>query len=67
VNASGAVLALLGVWVIFQVLGGDALGRLGVTAAAGTPPVIAGSPGSGTVEPPGGTTPRRTVPGVTPQ
>lgn len=29
-NASGAVLILFGVWVLSQVLAGDALGRLGV-------------------------------------
>lgn len=31
-NLSGLVVAVLGVWVITQVLGGDALKRLGVVA-----------------------------------
>lgn len=30
-NAAGTLLIVAGVWVLFQVLGGDALGRLGVT------------------------------------
>jgi hypothetical protein len=30
VNASGALLVLAGAWVLCQVLGGDALGRLGL-------------------------------------
>lgn len=30
-NAGGVVLVLAGVWVLCQVLGGDALGRLGLT------------------------------------
>lgn len=29
-NAAGAVLILAGVWILAQVLAGDALGRLGV-------------------------------------
>lgn len=29
-NANGLVLVLAGVWVLFQVFGGDALHRLGV-------------------------------------
>jgi len=40
-NAGGAVLVLAGVWVLCQVLGGDALNRLGLTGKAG-----AGSSGS---------------------
>ena len=30
-NSSGLAVAIVGVWVIVQVLGGDALGRLKVT------------------------------------
>lgn len=30
-NSAGTLLIVAGVWVLFQVLGGDALGRLGVT------------------------------------
>ena len=53
-NASGAVLVLAGVWVLAQVLGGDALRRLHIVGGSDTPPpVVAGSPGTGTVEPPG--------------
>jgi len=33
----GALLALIGVWVVTQVLGGDALGRLGITGAPSDP------------------------------
>jgi hypothetical protein len=29
-NAAGILLAVLGVWVLAQVLGGNALGRLGI-------------------------------------
>lgn len=29
-NASGIVLVIAGIWVLAQVLGGDALGRLGI-------------------------------------
>jgi hypothetical protein len=32
VKPSGLVLVIAGVWVLCQVLGGDALGRLGITA-----------------------------------
>jgi len=31
-NASGAALAIIGVWVIFQIWGGQALERLGVVS-----------------------------------
>lgn len=33
-NAGGVVLTLVGVWVLCQVLGGDALNRLGITGQA---------------------------------
>lgn len=33
-NAGGIVLAIAGVWVLCQVLGGNALNRLGVTGQA---------------------------------
>lgn len=36
-NASGALLVLAGAWVLFQVLGGNALGRLGVTGGETKP------------------------------
>lgn len=41
--SGGTLLAVAGVWVLFQVLGGDALGRLGVSGQPTTP----GSGGSG--------------------
>lgn len=44
-NASGAVLIVAGAWLLCQVLGGDALGRLGVTGA-GTGPAASGSGGN---------------------
>jgi hypothetical protein len=37
VNAGGLVLIIAGAWVLTQVLGGDALGRLGVTGNATQP------------------------------
>jgi hypothetical protein len=37
------VLAIAGLWVLFQVLGGDALGRLGIAG----PPTVAGKSGLG--------------------
>lgn len=36
-NASGAVLVVAGVWVLCQVFGGDALGRLGIVDTGNTP------------------------------
>ena len=44
-NASGAVLVVFGGWVLCQILGGNALGRLGITGAAtgpATPPDTSG-------------------------
>ncbi len=41
-KASGLVLVIFGGWVLCQVLGGNALGRLGITGSAtkpGTPDV----------------------------
>jgi hypothetical protein len=35
-NANGLVLAVAGVWVIFQLFAGDALRRLRIIATAGT-------------------------------
>lgn len=35
-NAGGIVLAVVGVWVLCQVLGGDALVRLGIVQGATT-------------------------------
>jgi hypothetical protein len=35
VKAGGVLLIIVGFWVVAQVLGGDALGRLGVTGQAG--------------------------------
>jgi hypothetical protein len=32
VNAAGALLILSGVWVLFQILGGDALARLRIVS-----------------------------------
>lgn len=43
-NAAGAVLIVAGAWVLCQVLGGDALGRLGVIGG-GTTPAASGSSG----------------------
>jgi hypothetical protein len=37
VNAAGALLMLAGVWVLCQILGGDALGRLGISGAPPQP------------------------------
>lgn len=31
-NAAGAVLVIAGIWVLSQVLAGDALGRLGIAS-----------------------------------
>lgn len=45
-NAGGLALVTLGVWMLCQVLGGDALGRLGV-AGAGT------DTGSSSIQAPG--------------
>ncbi|WP_281368997.1 hypothetical protein [Phytohabitans rumicis] len=36
-NASGALLVVAGVWVLCQVLGGAALGRLGIAGDPTTP------------------------------
>lgn len=36
-NSSGVVLAIAGVWVLCQVFGGNALGRLGISGAPDTP------------------------------
>lgn len=36
-NTSGALLAVIGIWVLTQVLGGNALGRLGIAGQATTP------------------------------
>ncbi len=40
---AGVVLAIAGLWILFQVLGGDALGRLGIAG----PPTHAGQSGFG--------------------
>jgi hypothetical protein len=42
VNASGIVLIVAGAWVLCQVLGGNALGRLNITAQQ--PAATGGSP-----------------------
>jgi len=41
VRPAGVVLAIAGAWILVQVLGGDALGRLGVAG----PPTQAGQHG----------------------
>ncbi len=66
--ASGALLMVAGVWVLCQILGGDALGRLGITGQTTTPgqSSSAGStapPGVTPTPSPGGSTP---APGGTP-
>lgn len=35
-NSGGVVLVIVGVWVLCQVLGGDALNRLGITGQSST-------------------------------
>lgn len=64
-NASGAVVILAGVWILCQVLGGNALERLNIVTSGGsststpTPPGVtpSPSPGSGTSPAPGPTAP----------
>lgn len=36
-KAGGVLLLIAGTWVLFQVLGGNALGRLGITEPLGLP------------------------------
>ena len=36
-NKGGVVLLIAGVWVLFQVLGGDAIDRLGLIPPSATP------------------------------
>ena len=57
-SASGAALIVIGTWVLCQVLGGNALGRLGITARAtdgtggsGKPDILAPGPNTGTPVP----------------
>lgn len=38
VNPAGMVLVVAGAWVLCQVFGGDALGRLGIVDTGQTPP-----------------------------
>lgn len=56
-NSGGVLLVVVGVWVLCQVLGGDALVRLGVTeAAAASATDTQKIPGTPTV--PGGQAPK---------
>ena len=61
-NPGGVLLAVVGVWVVAQVLGGDALGRLKLTGSA--PATTSTSPSSatsGSPAPASSTTSPRTV------
>lgn len=61
--ASGAVLIVAGVWALTQVLGGNALGRLGVTGAPTTTGGTTSTP-STTQQAPGPPTGTLVAPGV---
>lgn len=67
-NASGAVVILAGVWVLCQVLGGNALERLNIVTSGGSSksapsaplpgqPTPAPTPGQAVPGPPGATVP----------
>jgi hypothetical protein len=46
---AGVVLAIAGLWVLTQLFGGDALGRLGITGAPTTPGQSGSAPSSAVV------------------
>ncbi|MCW2754657.1 MAG: hypothetical protein JWQ32_2068 [Marmoricola sp.] len=45
-NANGLVVAIAGIWVLCQLFGGDALGRLGIISEPATNPLNLGGSSS---------------------